>query len=59
MIESGTIWSGSDGKEFVVLKEVNIDGKDWIYYRDNFNSPPREYSCYKESFVVRFTQQPN
>lgn len=56
MIESGTKWSAGDGKDFIVLKEVNIDGKDWVHYRDNFNVPPREYSCYKESFLARFYQ---
>lgn len=59
MIESGTLWTSGDGKEFIVLKEIEVDGKNWVYYRDNFNSPPREYSCYKESFVVRFTRLPN
>ena len=58
MIETGSKWGTSDGKVFVVLKEINIDGKDWVYYRDNFNTPPNEYSCYKESFVVRFYPLP-
>ena len=56
-IKEGTIWWGSSGKRFVVINEVTTeDGQVWIYYRDELGNPAREYSCYKESFLQRFSK---
>ena len=53
-VREGTKWSGPN-KEFIVIAEVEADdGHTWIYYRDAVGDPPREYSCYKESFLQRF-----
>lgn len=57
-VREGTVWRGVD-KEFVVLAEVEADdGHKWVYYRDATGNPPKEYSCYKESFLARFIPQP-
>jgi hypothetical protein len=57
-IKQGTKWTGID-KEFVVIAEVEAtDGHEWVYYRDAKGNPPREYSCYKESFLQRFRPLP-
>ena len=59
-IREGTKWSGSDSKIFVVISEVEMeDGHKWVYYRDEKGNPPREYSCYKESFLLRFVYTPD
>ena len=56
-IKQGSRWGGTD-KVFVVLHEIETDGHDWIHYRDDKGDPPREYSCYKESFLLRFRPLP-
>jgi hypothetical protein len=56
MIKDGSRWAGTDSKVFVVLHTIEQDGHTWVHYRDDSGSPPREYSCYQESFVQRFNQ---
>jgi hypothetical protein len=60
MIKEGTRWSGTSGdsKVFVVLHEVETDGHVWIHYRESAGDPPKEYSCYLESFLQRFRPLP-
>ena len=55
-IKQGTRWVGSNRKQFVVLSdEVYLDDGIWIHYREVTNrEAPREYSCYKDSFLARF-----
>lgn len=58
-IKQGSRWAGSDYKQvFVVLSEVQLDDTVWIHYRTETGEPPREYSCYKDSFLSRFTSLP-
>lgn len=58
-IKPGTKWGAYTGQEFIVIAEVVADdGHKWIYYRDADGDPPREYSCYKESFILRYDQLP-
>ena len=60
MIKQGSKWSGSYGKIFRVIQIVQIEGHTWIHYI-NDRSPEnetREYSCYQESFLSRFTPLP-
>jgi hypothetical protein len=45
-------------KKFIVLHTVEQDGHTWVHYRDEVGNPPREYSCYKESFLQRFSPMP-
>ena len=56
-IKQGTRWVGSNReKQFVVLSDevVMADGI-WIHYREvTDREAPREYSCYKDSFLARF-----
>ena len=60
-IEEGSKWYGTGDmrKHFIVIHEVEANGNIWVHYRDNFGDPPREYSCYKESFLQRFTRLPD
>jgi hypothetical protein len=53
MIKKGSRWWVSNGKKFVIIDEVEVDGHTWIYYRDELGDPPNEFSCYKESFKVK------
>lgn len=57
-IKPGSQWQGTD-KVFVVLHQIEVDGHIWIHYRDAKGHPPREYSCYQESFLSRFRQLPD
>ena len=56
----GSKWSGSDGKEFMVIELVEVDNQQWIYYRENTKSniEPKLYSCFVESFQQRFRELP-
>ena len=59
-IKEGSRWSGNDRKTFLVLHEVETDGQVWVHYREESGRPdPREYSCYRESFLARFTLNAN
>jgi hypothetical protein len=59
-IERGSIWSSVNGRTFQVITEVHIEGNDWVHYRriDSEIEEPKEFSCYKESFLSRFTKLP-
>ena len=59
-IEAGSVWASVNGVHFQVISETHIDGNDWIYYRmfDKETEEPKEFSCYKESFLNRFYQIP-
>lgn len=59
-IQNGSRWSGNDGKVFIVINTINVDGHDWIYYRSEkpVDHLPKEFSCYTESFLSRFTPLP-
>lgn len=54
ILKEGSRWTGGN-KQFILLHEVETDGHVWVHYRDEQGSPPREYSCYKDSFLSRFT----
>jgi hypothetical protein len=56
MIKQGSRWSSGDHKMFVVLHTIEQDGHTWVHYRDADGNPPKEYSCYQESFVQRFNE---
>lgn len=50
---------GAEGNQFRVLNVVTLeDGHTWVYYIKNNADPEscREYSCYVESFLERFTE---
>ena len=63
-IKEGSRWWSGDNKKFVVLHLVEQQGHTWVHYRDESTSNKfalagcREYSCYKESFLQRFSPLP-
>jgi hypothetical protein len=59
IVKKGSRWWTSEGKKFVVIDEVIIEGVVWVHYRDGFGDPPKEYSCYRESFLQRFSPLPD
>lgn len=60
MIKQGSKWDDGKGKIFRVIQIVQIEGHTWIHYiKDNApEDETREYSCYQESFLSRFTLLP-
>jgi hypothetical protein len=59
MVKVGSTWGTADRKKFVVLSVVDTeDGHRWVHYRSNNGEEPKEYSCYEESFVSRFSPLP-
>jgi len=57
MVKEGSIWTGSNHVEFIVLHRVVLDDIAWIHYRQNNKDNNSEYSCYEDSFVQRFTEK--
>lgn len=59
-IKQGTRWWSGQGKIFVVINTANVEGHDWVYYRmeQPVDDQPKEFSCYQESFLSRFTLLP-
>lgn len=62
MIKIGSLWESVD-KKFRVISVTEIEGHTWVHYREDrgIKVPTiecKEYSCYEESFVVRFRQLP-
>jgi hypothetical protein len=62
MITPGSIWTGGD-KKFRVISVTEVDGHVWVYYREDHGTKIpaiecKEYSCYQESFILRFRQVP-
>jgi hypothetical protein len=54
--KNGSRWVSQNGFIiFRVLHTIEIDGHTWIHYRDD-NNGDKEYSCYVESFLERFTE---
>ncbi len=58
-IKEGSRWAGGDYRQkFIVLSVVETGNEVWVHYRDESGNPPKEYSCYKDSFLSRFTKLP-
>jgi hypothetical protein len=59
-IKNGSRWSGAEGRIFVVIGTMLVEGKEWVYYRTEkpVEHLPKEFSCYQESFLSRFTPLP-
>lgn len=59
-IKNGSRWWANGGKVFVVISTAVIEGNEWVYYRTEnpVEHLPKEFSCYKESFLSRFTILP-
>ena len=55
-IKEGSMWAGNDHKKFIVISTTEVNGHNWVYYRESGRTDePREYSCYEESFIQRFS----
>lgn len=55
----GSRWWGGTENRFVVIAIIEQEGHTWVHYRDDKNKEsPKEYSCYLESFLTRFTGLP-
>jgi len=62
-VKVGSVWASSEGQKFRVLSVVELEGHTWVHYRqDQGIKVPviecKEYSCYLESFMARFSPQP-
>ena len=63
MIKQGSRWWAGD-KKFVVLHVLEQDGHTWVHYRDELPANRfstdgcKEYSCFQESFLQRFSPLP-
>jgi hypothetical protein len=60
--KDGSKWTGTDGHErFHVLHTIELDGNTWVHYikeTTKETNEAREYSCYLESFLLRFRELP-
>lgn len=55
-VEPGTIWLGTARERFQVIHVIEDEqGHVWIHYRRLESPEPREYSCWQESFLQRFS----
>jgi hypothetical protein len=59
MVKEGTRWMSADGKAFHVIHRIELDGQIWIHYIEENKENCREYSCYEDSFLSRFTPHIN
>lgn len=59
MVQVGSIWRTSEDSRFMVINVVEAEGHTWVHYREHKMKKPtsecKEFSCYEESFVHRFT----
>jgi hypothetical protein len=58
MVKEGTRWVSNEGNIFHVVHRIELDGKTWIHYEQDNCKECREFSCYEESFMLRFRQLP-
>jgi hypothetical protein len=54
MIKANSYWTNHTGQEFIVLHIIDdSQGHTWVHYRPIDSA--REFSCYADSFLERFT----
>ena len=59
MPKIGSKWTDQNGQTtFRVIHTIELDGHIWVHYCDDSNGE-KEYSCYVESFLIRFTEVTN
>jgi len=58
-VKEGSRWSSLDGKVFHVMHVVDVEGHTWVHYEQDNILESREFSCYLESFLQRFTELPD
>jgi len=62
MVKVGSKWWSVNGKVFHVIQRVVIEDKVWIHYiceNSDYETDNKEFSCYEESFLTRFTKLPD
>ena len=61
MVKQGAKYGSANGAIFRVIDRVELDGNVWIHYHkeDAKDYENKEFSCYEESFLARFTELPN
>lgn len=57
ILKVGSKWTGGDRKVFYIKAIIDIEGYTWVHYGEF--ATDREYSCYRESFLSRFTPMPD
>ncbi len=61
MIKNGSKWRGTEGRVFIVISTMILEGKEWVHYR--LEKPedhlPESFSCFSESFLLRFSHIPD
>ncbi len=63
LVKEGSLWWAGNNKKFRVISVIETDGHIWVHYRDEPEkwkpaSELKEYSCYQESFIQRFSLLP-
>jgi len=62
IVKEGSLWRSVDNKRFRVINVVEVDDHTWVYYRLDGCDPNinecQEWSCYVESFLLRFSPSP-
>ena len=60
VVKVGSRWTSTDTRRvFHVIHVVDVDGKTWVHYEEDNCNECREYSCWLESFLGRFTEITN
>ena len=54
----GSKWGGSNREQFHVMAVIELEGHVWVHYEQDKVTTPKEYSCYLESFLARFSPLP-
>jgi len=55
-IKMGTRWTSSDSNVFHVMSVVECqDGHTWVHYEQDGINESKTFSCWLDSFVLRFT----
>ena len=60
-VKEGSVWRTTDDKKFRVLSVTEVEGHTWVHYRQDLGIKVpvvecKEFSCYIESFVERFSE---
>jgi hypothetical protein len=54
-VKEGTRWASSDGNVFHVMSVVQCpDGHTWVHYEQDNIGESRTFSCWVDSFTLRF-----
>jgi len=57
-VTEGSKWVSPENKQFHVIHVVEVEGHTWVHYISD-DTQAKEYSCYIESFLQRFTPHIN